>query len=212
MNHPLLSISPFSLLLLLVLALLALLASAQPRTYTIVPSESSFWVFAGKAGLLRAFGHDHEIGVKRFTGKVTIPSGDARGGTLQLEIEAKSLVVLDREPSEADKKKIFDALHNEVLESAKFDTIEFKSSAVSDVKQTGEGAYSLTLAGDLRLHGVTRRIAVPVRLKLGPQQFRAAGQYTLRQTDFGIKPYSAMGGAVKVKNEVVVHFDLVAKH
>jgi polyisoprenoid-binding protein YceI len=201
------------------LALLAAGASAQTRTYTIVPSESSFWVFVAKAGLFSAFAHDHEIGVKRFSGRVTIPSTGASGagagsvtnGSLQLEIEAKSLAVLDKKPSEADKKKIFDAMHNDVLESGKYETIEFKSAAVSDWKQTGEDAYNFTLAGDLRLHGVTKRIAVPVRLTVTPQQLRATGQCTLRQSDFGIKPYSAAGGTVKVKNEVVVHFDIVAK-
>jgi polyisoprenoid-binding protein YceI len=200
-----------SILPLLLLALLAAGASAQTRTYTIVPSESRFWVFVAKAGLLSAFAHDHEIGVKGFSGKVTIPAGGAGSGALQLDIETKSLAVLDKKPSESDKKKILDAMHNDVLESAKYETIEFKSAAVSDLKQTGEDSYNLTLAGDLRLHGVTKRIAVPVQLTVTPQQLRATGQCTLRQSDFGIKPYSAAGGTVKVKNEVVVHFDIVAK-
>jgi len=52
---------------------------------------------------------------------------------------------------------------------------------------------------------------VPVSLTVAPQQLRASGQYTLKQTDYGIKVYSAMGGTVKVKNEVVVQFDIVAK-
>ena len=52
----------FPLLLLAVFAF----GQSRTRTYTIVPSESSFWVFVGKTGLFSALAHDHEIGVKSF--------------------------------------------------------------------------------------------------------------------------------------------------
>ncbi len=202
-------------LVIVIVALAMLATNAQPqaksRTYTIVASESSFWVFVAKAGLFSAFAHDHEIGVKSFTGKIVLPESGTGGGSLELEVNAASLAVLDKQPSEADKQKIFDSMHKEVLESAKFPKIAFKSVSVSDLKQTGADAYNLTLNGDLTLKGVTRRIAVPVLLTVNAQQLRAVGKYTLKQTDFGIKPYSAAGGAVKVKNEVVVNFNIVAK-
>src|SRR5262249_39476899 len=175
----------------LLVLLLVMTAAAQSKTYTIVPSESSFWVFVGKSGFFSAFAHDHEIGVKQFGGKVTVPQSGASGGSLTLDIEAKSLVVLDEKPSVEDKKKIFDAMHAEVLESSKYPKITFQSVSVSGLKQTGENEYSFILNGDLSLHGVTKRIAVPVSLSVAPQQLRAAGKYELRQTDYGIKPYSA---------------------
>ncbi|HEY8461093.1 MAG TPA: YceI family protein [Blastocatellia bacterium] len=184
---------------------------ARTRTYAIVPAESSFRVFVGKTGLFSAFAHDHDIGVKSFSGRVVVPESGASGGSLEMEIDATSLEVLDTKPSESDKKKIFDSMHNEVLQSAKHPKITFKSVSVSDVKRTGDDAYSLVVNGDLTLRGVTRRIAVPVQATVTPQHLRAAGKYTLRQTDYGIKPYSAAGGAIKVKNEVVVNFNIVAK-
>jgi len=186
-------------------------AQSKSRTYTIAPGESSFWVSVEKAGLLSGLAHDHEIGVKSFTGRVVVPEAGAGGGSLELDVNAQSLTVLDKKPSEEDKKKIYSSMHNEVLESAKFQKITFKSASVSDVKPAGGDSYGFTLNGDLTLHGVTKRIAVPVTASITPQQLRATGKYTLRQTDFGIKPYSAAGGTVKVKNEVVVHFDIVAK-
>ena len=197
----------FSLLLLIVFAF----GQSRTRTYTIVPSESSFGVFAGKTGLFSAFAHDHEIGVKSFSGRVVVPAAGAGAGSLEMEVEAPSLVVLDKAPSEEDKKKIFNSMHNEVLESAKYQKITFKSVSVSDVKQTGNDAYSFVVNGDLSLHGVTKRIAVPVAATVTPQQLRATGKYTLKQTDYGIKPYSAAGGTIKVKDEVVVNFNIVAK-
>jgi polyisoprenoid-binding protein YceI len=201
------AIRVFSFLLLTVFAI----GQSRTRTYTIVPSESSFWVFAGKTGIFSAFAHNHEIGVKSFSGRVVVPAAGAGGGSLEMEVDAPSLVVLDKEPSEEDKKKIFNSMHNEVLESAKYQKITFKSVSVSDVKQTGSDAYSFVVNGDLSLHGVTKRIAVPVAATVTPQQLRATGKYTLKQTDYGIKPYSAAGGSIKVKDEVVVNFNIVAK-
>lgn len=195
------------------LLLLAVFAFGQSRarTYTIVAPESSFRVFVGKTGLFSALAHDHDIGVKSFTGRVVVPESGTGAGSLEMEVDATSLEVLDTKPSEEDKKKIFNSMHNEVLESAKHPKITFKSVSVSDVKQTGKDAYSFVVNGDLTLKGVTKRIAVPVAATITPQQLRANGKYTLKQTDFGIKPYSAAGGTIKVKDEVVLNFDIVAK-
>jgi polyisoprenoid-binding protein YceI len=201
------AIRVFSLLILSVFAF----GQSRTRTYTIVPSESSFWVFVGKSGVFSALAHNHEIGVKSFSGRVVVPAAGAGGGSLEMEVDAPSLEVLDKEPSEDDKKKIFNSMHNEVLESAKYQKIAFKSVSVSDVKQTGSDQYSFVVNGDLSLHGVTKRIAVPVAATVTPQQLRAAGKYTLKQSDYGIKPYSAAGGTIKVKDEVVVNFNIVAK-
>jgi polyisoprenoid-binding protein YceI len=190
---------------------LAASAQAKARSYTISADESNVWVFVGKAGLFSALGHDHEIGIKSFSGSVNVPQSGAGGGALELDIETKSFVVLDKEVDDKDRTKIFTAMHNDVLESEKFQKITFKSVSVSDLKPTGEGSYSLTLNGDLTLHGVTKRIALPATVAITPGQLRAVGKYTLKQTDYGIKVYSAGGGTVKVKNEVVVNFNIVAK-
>ncbi len=197
--------------LCLAAAALNVQSQGKAHTYTIVPGESSFWVFVPKAGLLSSFGHDHNIGVKSFSGKVVVPEAGTGGGSLELEVNAQSLVLLDTKPSEEDRKKITNSMHNEVLESAKYQKISFKSVSISDLKSAGAESYTFTLNGDLTLHGVTKRIALPVNAKINAQQLRAGGKYTLKQSDFGIKPFSAVGGAVKVKNEVVVNFDIVAK-
>jgi polyisoprenoid-binding protein YceI len=184
---------------------------SRTRTYTIVPSESSFRVFVGKTGLFSALAHDHEIGVKTFSGRVVVPESGAGAGSLEMEVDATSLEVLDTKPSDEDKKKIFNSMHNEVLESAKHPKITFKSVSVGGMKQTGNNAYSFVVSGDLTLKGVTKRIEIPVTATVTPQQIRAGGKYALKQSDFGIKPFSAAGGTIKVKDEIVLNFDIVAK-
>lgn len=199
--------------LLICFSLLSLGAQTQSkgRTYTISPSESSLWVLVGKSGIFSALGHDHEIGVKSFTGRVHVSDGGASSSSLELDVDAKSLTVLDKKVSEEDRTEIFNAMHQEVLESAKYQKITFKSVSFDNMKQTGDNNYSFTLNGDLTLHGVTKRVAIPVTATMTPEQLRANGKYTLKQSDFGIKPYSAGGGTVKVKNDVVVNFNIVAK-
>src|SRR5262245_6025673 len=92
------------LLLLLLLTVFAF-GQSRTRTYTIVPSESNFRVFVGKAGFFSALAHDHDIGVKSFNGRVVVPEAGAGGGSLEMEVDATSLEVLDTKPSESDKKK-----------------------------------------------------------------------------------------------------------
>jgi polyisoprenoid-binding protein YceI len=200
-----------SLAAVLTVMLVAPFAAAQSRTYTIVAAESKFWVAVSKAGLLSALSHDHEIGVKEFGGKVTVPQAGAADGSLTLDIESKSLGVLDRKPSESDKKKIFETMHNEVLESTRYDKISFRSVSVTDLKPSGDHAYNLILHGDLTLHGITKRIDIPLALTISPERLLATGKYALKLSDYGVRAPSAGGGTVKVKNEVIVNFEILAK-
>jgi polyisoprenoid-binding protein YceI len=201
----------FCAFLMFLLVSVATVQGQSARTYSIDASESSLWVSVGKSGLFSALAHEHEIGVKSFSGRIVLPESGASGATLELEIDTKSLVVLDKKVSEKDRSEIFNAMHNDVIESAKFQKITFKSSSVSNLKQTAENSYSFTLNGDLNLHGLTKRIAIPVTASLNSQQLRATGKYTLKQTDYDIKVYSAAGGTVKVKNDVVIIFNILAK-
>ena len=205
-----------SIFTLVGLLLLSFAVAAQTKgkksstsTYNIVAAESSLTVFVAKDGALARMAHDHNIGVKSFSGRVTVPAGGANAGTLELDADARSLMILDQ-ISAKDKAEITNNMNNSVLESAKFPKITFRSTSLSNFTQNGNNS-NFTVNGDLTLHGATKRIAVPVSVAQTGSSLRATGQYTLRQTDFGIKPYSAFLGAIKVKNEVVIKFNIVAK-
>jgi polyisoprenoid-binding protein YceI len=83
------------------------------------------------------------------------------------------------------------------LETKKFPEITFRSIQIDKL---AEGEWRVD--GDLSLHGVTKRISLNVK-KTGESYTTHA---VLKQTDFGIKPISIAGGAVKVKNEVEIDF------
>ncbi len=72
------------------------------------------------------------------------------------------------------------------------------------------GVWNLEASGDLDLHGVTRRIRLPLQMQMSGDSLTATGATVLRQSDFGIKPLS-VADVVKVKDEVAVAFRIVAR-
>jgi hypothetical protein len=61
------------------------------------------------------------------------------------------------------------------------------------------------------LHGTAFEYLVPVDLKVEPDRFVINGEMTLRHTDFGLTPFSAMGGLLRVADELQLQFALVAR-
>ena len=202
---------PLSLLLLLLLGFQAGRVPEQAFDYRLVPAESSLRVFVGKAGLLSMLAHDHNIGVRDFGGRVVIPANGIAGSRLEVKIDTRSMVVLDAEISDGDRAKITRSMHEEVLESAKYPEAVFRSTGLTGLTERPDGEVRFQLGGDLTLHGQTRPITLPVMVRRTPGLLKATGRYVLRQTDYGIRPYSTAGGAIKVKNEVVIDFQITAR-
>lgn len=182
----------------------------QARVYTIVAAQSTFTVLVGKAGLFSGLGHDHTIAVKSFSGRAQVPANGIAQASLEFEVETKSLTVADQGISDKERGEIQKAMETDVLEITRFPKISFRSVSVANLKPSGNG-QSFTLNGDLTLHGVAKRIAVPVTVTITPEQLRATGEVTIKQTDFDIKPYAAGLGTVKVKNELKLSFAIIAK-
>lgn len=67
----------------------------------------------------------------------------------------------------------------------------------------------MTLKGNFTMHGKTNAISVPVTVA-NDNGLSLKGSFSLKATDYGIEPYSAMFGAVGNKNEMKITFDLVA--
>ena len=60
------------------------------------------------------------------------------------------------------------------------------------------------------VHGVERTVDAPVELEMRAGSLVAKGRIALKQTDFGITPLSALGGAIQVQDEVRVRFAIRA--
>jgi polyisoprenoid-binding protein YceI len=71
--------------------------------------------------------------------------------------------------------------------------------------------YSATLNGNLSFHGLTRSQPLSARIAEFGEMLRTSGEFTLRQSDFGIKPISVAGGALKVKDELKFSFEMIVR-
>ena len=170
-------------------------ASANGETWVIDSHKSSLTVHVFKSGLLSAFGDNHEVRA--------IASGSVADGekpSVEIAVDARQMTVLD--PTLAPDKRAEvqkRMLGPDVLDVTKFPEIRFKSTAV---RTLGEGHWRVD--GALSLHGHS----VPLSFEVTGTKERFRGSATVSQRAFGIKPISAGGGTVNVKNDVKVDFDI----
>jgi polyisoprenoid-binding protein YceI len=186
-------------------------ATVQPSSdrFVIDGRSSRFTVRAYAAGVLSVMGHDPTIGIGEFSGEVKFTPEQLNAGGLRLTIKSTSLAVQD-DVSDRDRGEMERIMNQEVLESAKFPEILYESSLITVSKQ-GDALYSASLDGELSLHGVRRKLPITARVAMQGSSLRASGEFTLHQSDFGIKLVSVAGGAIKLKDELKFSFEMVAR-
>lgn len=177
--------------------------------YIIETKGSTFTVKAFAAGLLSALGHSPTIALADFEGEIFLNPDAVEQSSLRMVIHAASLTVTD-DISEKDREEINRRMHEEVLESDSFPDVVYECSRGSASK-TGEGQYWVALNGELTLHGVKHNQPVSARVSVNGDSLRAAGEFSVRQSDYEIRPVSALGGAVKLKDEIKLSFDITAR-
>lgn len=177
--------------------------------YVVDASQSWFTVKAFAKGLLSAFGHSPTLAVRGLTGEAEIDAAAPDKASLQMIFAADSLIVLD-DLSESDRREIERKTRDDVLEAARYPEIVFQNANVA-AQQTGEGSYRVRLSGDLSLHGVTRSQTLDANATLTPSSLRAQGRFGLRMSDYRIRPVTALGGAIKLKDDLECAFDIFAQ-
>lgn len=164
----------------------------------ISQEHAECFVYTEREGVLSPVGHDLKLRVENF-------SIDVEPGRITATFDPTSLRVLgavklgeldSEEPSDRDRKKIERNITESVLEASTYPSIEFESSSV---ESDGE---SVKIVGSLNLHGRTRSVELALSRQLGEWGMR----YTLDQTRFGIKPYKALLGQLRIKKELEIEF------
>lgn len=178
--------------------------------YRLDASRSKFMVRALAGGLLWFRGHDHFIAVQDFDGEVRITPQAISPASLQMNIRSNSLVETRDVFTPAQKQIINRELREIVLESDKYPEITFRSTGVTG-KLRPDGSFEARIQGDITLHGVTRRITIPTRVRLEGSDLRAEGEFTIDRSDFNVKATSAFHGTVRIRNKLQFTFDMVAR-
>lgn len=181
----------------------------EAERYSIDPGVSRFVVRAFASGLFSALGHSPTLAIRDYSGEAQFAAGTLEEACLTLKIKAASLTVQDN-ISDKDRREIERTMNQEVLETARFPEIVYKTLSVSATK-TGDGQFLLNLTGELSLHGVTSKQPLTARVAITGNMLRANGEFSVLQTTYGIKPPSVAGGAVKLKDELQCSFDIVAR-
>jgi len=181
---------------------------AGAASYVLDAAKSRFQVRATATGLLSAFGHNPTIAIRGFTGEVLFRAQTPEQSSLRFALDPGSLAVTN-DINEKDRRDMERAMKEEVLETARYPEIRFETSEVQATR-LAESMYRMKLIGKLTLHGVEQDVQIPCTVTVGEDSLRANGEFSIRQTDYGIHLVSAVGGALKVKDELKFQFDIAA--
>ena len=190
------------------LAMLVLTAAPSEETrFQVLPEAEGIHVHVKKRGVFSAFAHDHDFEVTRWRGTAEIPGGDPARASIDLALEAGSLLDREAKLSEADRRKVdAQAAGPEILDAAHAPEITYRSERVT-VEGAGDGGRVRgTLHGKLTLRGRTRPVDAPFEAARAGDGWTVRGKARFKQSEFGIRPFSGFGGTVGVKDEVEVTF------
>jgi polyisoprenoid-binding protein YceI len=156
-------------------------------------------VKTGRTGAAAKAGHDLLLHVTAWQATLVVGE-DAVPSTVVLEADAASLVVREgtggmQSLGDDDKASIRETIDDDVLKRGR---IEFRSTAV---QLAGD---RVSVAGELSLAGKAAPLACDFTVHDGG---KVSGRAVVKQSDWGIKPYSALFGALKVADEVTVIID-----
>lgn len=153
-------------------------------------STAEILVFSYKDGVLSRVAHDLMIRATRFT-------VEEDSTALRATVEAGRLSVVQAmnggSLTAANVSEIEDKMRTEVLDSARWPQITFASTSVDDA----------SIVGQLSLRGVTRQVRWTRRGR--------TAELRLDQRDFGIRPFTAMLGALRIKPELRVRVTVPAR-
>jgi len=166
-------------------------------------------VQAFASGLISAVAHSPKIAIRGWRGEVSFVPESLSDASLKVFIRSGSLEVLD-DLRESDRRELHRAMHDDVLEVKQFPEIVFESSRIN-VERLKDNLNRVNVEGKLSLHGVTNGQAFFSQVAFGVDSFRAYGEFTLLQSDFGIRIASIAGGTLKLQDELKFSFYVVGR-
>lgn len=173
-------------------------------THDIGPGDARVTVHTTKAGLGARLAHDLTLEAKAWSGSITFDDADLAASSVEVTVAAASLAVIDssggvKPLSDGDRREIARNINDKILQTDRFPDITFRSTAVDGQPD------AFTVTGDLTIAGITRPVSLTATVGGGR---RVTARATVVQTQFGIKPYSAMLGALKIDDRVEIQATL----
>jgi len=189
-------------------------AAGGEAVYRVDPAQSVVVIRVYRGGALARFGHDHVVASRDVEGFVLRASSqsaqraDIYAPLAALTVDEPALRAqagFDTQPTQQDIEGTKRNMLDKVLEAERFPFVSLRLTGVS-----GEGP-ECTASAAIALHGQT--VTIPLTVKIDTpsmEQLYARGRFSVKQTDFGIVPYSLLGGALRVEDRLDIEFELAA--
>lgn len=201
------------------------------RLFTLDSEASQVRIHVFRAGRAAALGHNHVLAAPRLQGLLWWPweqavEGEETAGARlaargagrarfalglrldELELDAPALRA-ELGPGWASRlsPEAVAATRANMLGESGLQAARHPELRIQGLQLIGE-APRLVAVWALSLHGQTRRFTVPLRLRIDEQSVSIEGAWVLRQSDFGLQPFSVAGGLLAVQDELLLEFRL----
>jgi len=170
---------------------------------------SRFTVQAFATGLLSSFGHNPTIGIRDFDGEIECQPDTCEQAQVRVTVRTGAMEVLD-EMKRDDRTKLEQEMYEKILEVSRFPVAVFESKEITTQKLGGD-LLRAQVTGDLSFHGSTQAHSFDARVTSMGAILRISGEFALGQSNYGIKPFSFAGGALRLKDDLKFSFELVAR-
>lgn len=165
-------------------------------------TDGDIWIYTYRTGLLKSVGHDLRLSLRDF--EITHGDGEvsARFWTESIEVDGAIYEgELDRgELSSKDRAKIKGNIRDDVLETDAYPEVRFEGRYEPQDDEVYE------IGGELEIVGVTNDLRMEVRRDGG----RFVGGVELAPSDWGIEPYKALMGSLRLEDRVRIEFEVRA--
>lgn len=176
--------------------------SISDGTYKAGPENGRLLVKTTRTGLGAKAGHDLTIEVTSWRAEVTLDTAEPARSAVSLTADVDSFEVREgtggiKPLTDSDRADIKKTVREKVLNTGRYPTIAFASTSVAGTPE------SFAIEGDLTISGTTQ----PVTVHGSITDDRAKGEAQVVQSRWGIKPFTAFLGALKLSDEVKIEFD-----
>ena len=190
----------------------------ERQDYVVVREDSDVRILVYREGRLASkVGHNHVISSPDIQGTAVL-TRELVGSTVDIRIPVATLVLDDPEQRKEAGREFSTTLSESDIENTRRTML---SSRVLDagpyplvrITATVTGGTPPDMQADLSmtLHGVEQQFPAPVKLERQGPLATATGAFSILQSDFGIEPFSMLGGSLSVKDEVKIQYRIVAK-
>jgi polyisoprenoid-binding protein YceI len=190
---------------------------AGAKTYSVVPEESLLQILVYRGGAMARLGHNHVITSHRLAGAVYVLDDptqmrfDVRFPVNELTVDEPAMREIagpdfpPNVPQSARDGTRTNLLSEALLDGAKYPEIRLRAT---DVVATAEG-YDVGV--EIALKDQVRTVRVPVTLEREEGVLKASGEFPLKQSELGLKPFSVAMGTLIVLDDMKVRFELSAR-